>query len=525
MEPRDGVSSVVSGGTERSLQPDASEDLLATPAESRCSPPCGGDCGDGTHRGEVPSPHADASGSAEGEKEDAKLPLPALHDYWEDLYHHELQLASSEDGECSEDAEASRCVDRSDQEESDSDASTVYEGNGEEWFEAQSEAIASWLLSKAEEISSEGKLASVRGNSDLPEIAGSETREREASTRDQIPILDVGCGNGLFLLRLLRRGCSTLAGVDYSAAAIRLARQNVDRMLRRLKRRQRWRRTSETCGHTEADQKGGACLGSSLAFTSADTVEPDAADRFPHVCLALVDVRKVVPLDAPTGAFESCKEKPQAESGVRGRLCRSVRRARSACVATAERRRSERVTCEPLKTCPRGVSKDGRVSGDALKCMEETDCVDKGDTASERLQECMPAKRGSWVDADGVGRFFCCCGEGVEDRTECGILPLLHALPQFPIIHDKGTFDVFYLLKIPKVYVHRISALLPARGLLCLTSCNCTRSELEEFFCESERGDEPLFRVVDQLRHKTFKFGGVEGQVVTTLMFARSETC
>ncbi|CDJ27525.1 uncharacterized protein EMH_0032580 [Eimeria mitis] len=43
----------------------------------------------------------------------------------------------------------------------------------------------------------------------------------------KIPVLDVGCGGGQFLVRLRRCGFERLAGIDYSHSAIQLARSNV----------------------------------------------------------------------------------------------------------------------------------------------------------------------------------------------------------------------------------------------------------------------------------------------------------
>mmetsp|Transcript_14202 Transcript_14202/g.16426 ORF Transcript_14202/g.16426 Transcript_14202/m.16426 type:complete len:101 (-) Transcript_14202:21-323(-) len=46
---------------------------------------------------------------------------------------------------------------------------------------------------------------------------------------------------------------------------------------------------------------------------------------------------------------------------------------------------------------------------------------------------------------------------------------------------------------------------------LIVTSCNCTASELDEVFCER------YFKKTTEIcGYKRFKFGGVEGQVVST---------
>ncbi|PHJ20243.1 methyltransferase domain protein [Cystoisospora suis] len=126
-------------------------------------------------------------------------------------------------------------------------------------------------------------------------------------------------------------------------------------------------------------------------------------------------------------------------------------------------------------------------------------------------------------DAPSISRSSCggpwICWEGKSGENTAQ--SRRRSLPPFPLIHDKGTFDVFYLLRTPEIYVRRIWGLLAPGGMLFLTSCNCTRSELEELFRARESETEQLFEVADELRHKTFKFGGVEGQVVTSLMFRR----
>ncbi|PFH38112.1 hypothetical protein BESB_004530 [Besnoitia besnoiti] len=424
---------------------------------------------------------ADSSAAAaapESEEEKERVPLPASYAYWEDVYERELHLACEDQEEDDEDSSASA------EERIDTDNSETDEGDGEEWFAAQSEAIADWLVASLEEVCSGTKLTAgdhpsrAAAYANFPRATNPRTERSLASdlpergempkTHLEIPILDVGCGNGLFLLRLLRRGCCALAGVDYSAAAIQLARRNVGRLLLRKKgqrgRRQRAvRRGDQT--ETESPEEGGEapepCLDSASAAPASD-----ASRSLPHVCLSLVDLRQV----------QALKAAKTSSAGARAH----------------EASRSE---------CLLGAGARG--------------CAGCGSSSTSREQR-NGADRPPDDGVSSPGR-----PEGLSGDT----LAPLEALPQFSVIHDKGTFDVFYLLKTPEVYVQRIAPLLPAAGLLFLTSCNCTRDELEGFFCRSEQGTGlPLFEVVDQLRHKTFKFGGVEGQVVTTLLLARIGT-
>ncbi|KEP65704.1 UNVERIFIED_CONTAM: hypothetical protein HHA_249010 [Hammondia hammondi] len=535
-KPLNGLSPMVSrekSSGPQILLPDAGEDVSSAPADSNIPSPSRDYESERRFRGEATrTTCADSSGCCDGEEERGDLPLPALRDYWEELYEQELQLASPCGSKCDGDAEESLSGEGADPDDSaDSDTATVYEGNGEEWFEAQSEAIANWLLSKTQELFSEGRIPSAAsGNAGVELVADSETEEgTDAATRHlQIPILDVGCGNGMFLLRLLRHGFTALAGVDYSAAAIQLARQNVSRLLHRKKQRQRRRkalRARGSFGQTVEDQRGEGCHECPLLSSTADTPEAVVPNRFPHVCLALVDLRKVGPLGGAGEMSVSSGAMSPTDAKAPGWLCRVEQRARSRRFAERETRRAEKAASESLNTASQDISNDTQESHRESKRTDGTDSTGKEDPASERWRELKSKRRDTSGGVESVSRLLWCCGEGVEDgHKDCEPLSILHALPQFPIIHDKGTFDVFYLLKIPKVYVQRIWALLPARGLLCLTSCNCTRAELEGFFCEPENGGKPFFQVLDQLRHKAFKFGGVEGQIVTTLMFARADT-
>ncbi|CDJ70017.1 hypothetical protein, conserved [Eimeria necatrix] len=175
---------------------------------------------------------------------------------------------------------------------------------------------------------------------------------------------------------------------------------------------------------------------------------------------------------------------------------------------------------------------------------------------------------------------ICCCEKAYElpkvskqnggadsEEESCGVLSCscepATTLPPFPVVFDKGTFDVFCLMHTPEQYVQCVHRLMPAYGLLFLTSCNCTLEELDSLFCsapeskmphrdtaevplkptksesrtsvpqeirkglaaeDSEhsfaRGS-PLFERVGFLPHRSFKFGGVEGQVVTSVLLRR----
>ena len=89
----------------------------------------------------------------------------------------------------------------------------------------------------------------------------------------------------------------------------------------------------------------------------------------------------------------------------------------------------------------------------------------------------------------------------------------------YDVIHDKGTFDVVYMMKddnnhdYVKAMYFRIKKNDTSR--LIITSCNCTADELDEIFTK-----ELYFDKVQEIKgYKTFKFGGVQGQVVSTWVY------
>lgn len=97
----------------------------------------------------------------------------------------------------------------------------------------------------------------------------------------------------------------------------------------------------------------------------------------------------------------------------------------------------------------------------------------------------------------------------------------------FDLIVDKGTFDAISLNpdfsgheKVSKTemiadcFKKTLKSLLNPSALskFIITSCNWTSSELEQIF-------EPEFKVVGEIQHTKFVFGGKSGQDVSTLVF------
>jgi len=98
------------------------------------------------------------------------------------------------------------------------------------------------------------------------------------------------------------------------------------------------------------------------------------------------------------------------------------------------------------------------------------------------------------------------------------------ALPSnsFDLLVDKGTFDAVGLAEDGPAarlrYIATVARLLPAAGLLVVTSCNSTADELVAEFCAAA-----LFEERGRVRtYPLFRFGGVEGTRVCTVAFKKT---
>uniref|UniRef100_A0A7S3EEI3 Protein-lysine N-methyltransferase RMAR00112_LOCUS17155 n=1 Tax=Rhodosorus marinus TaxID=101924 RepID=A0A7S3EEI3_9RHOD len=86
----------------------------------------------------------------------------------------------------------------------------------------------------------------------------------------------------------------------------------------------------------------------------------------------------------------------------------------------------------------------------------------------------------------------------------------------FEVVHDKGTLDAMYLSSEENLglYMRNLASVVADRGLFIITSCNLTKEELLGLFSP------PVFpsaKLLDELSHRSFTFGGQKGSAVTTL--------
>lgn len=98
----------------------------------------------------------------------------------------------------------------------------------------------------------------------------------------------------------------------------------------------------------------------------------------------------------------------------------------------------------------------------------------------------------------------------------------LNGTRKFDIILDKGTFDAIALSPYENrdekgnhprdIYPSKVHSLLDQNGYFLLTSCNFTNEELINKF-----NDE--FEYFDHIKYPTFTFGGVKGQIISTVAF------
>ncbi|KAL0019582.1 hypothetical protein WJX79_001749 [Trebouxia sp. C0005] len=120
----------------------------------------------------------------------------------------------------------------------------------------------------------------------------------------------------------------------------------------------------------------------------------------------------------------------------------------------------------------------------------------------------------------------------------------------FDVITDKGTLDAVGLMQDADInrakYQQSVWSLLKSNGLLVITSCNSTKDELCEEFCQSTEDGlidaascpetdnhaqqkhvhQPhLFQYVDHVRtYPKFKFAGIEGTKVCTVAFRKLQS-
>ena len=88
---------------------------------------------------------------------------------------------------------------------------------------------------------------------------------------------------------------------------------------------------------------------------------------------------------------------------------------------------------------------------------------------------------------------------------------------KFDLIHDKGSIDAFLLNKDNKLenYINYVlSYSKKDKTIFIITSCNNTKEELQEKFTE-EKG----FKFIDEIKNRTFQFGGHEGQRVASHVY------
>lgn len=90
---------------------------------------------------------------------------------------------------------------------------------------------------------------------------------------------------------------------------------------------------------------------------------------------------------------------------------------------------------------------------------------------------------------------------------------------QFDVVHDKGTYDAISLhpenpSEKRAIYIQNLFNLTSDDGLLILSSCNWTESELRT----SLNGKFEFYKIIPT---PTFKFGGSVGSVVTQIVFKK----
>lgn len=101
------------------------------------------------------------------------------------------------------------------------------------------------------------------------------------------------------------------------------------------------------------------------------------------------------------------------------------------------------------------------------------------------------------------------------------------------VVLDKGTFDAVSLSdekdengrRICEGYRGRVLRLLRTGGVFLVTSCNWTEAELKGWFESDGEKDGPeglgRLEMVDRVEYRSFSFGGVKGQTISTACFMK----
>ena len=125
--------------------------------------------------------------------------------------------------------------------------------------------------------------------------------------------------------------------------------------------------------------------------------------------------------------------------------------------------------------------------------------------------------------------------EGTVEFTEWDILrstpPPSWTNSGFDVVFDKGTFDAISLSaetdergkRVCEGYRARVERLVKKGGVVVVTSCNWTEEELVGWF-EGGGGDgdgEGGLEVCGRVVYPVFRFGGVEGQSVQSVVFRK----
>jgi hypothetical protein len=109
----------------------------------------------------------------------------------------------------------------------------------------------------------------------------------------------------------------------------------------------------------------------------------------------------------------------------------------------------------------------------------------------------------------------------------------------YDVVLDKGTFDAISLSsdvdeqgrRLGEGYKDRIIPLVREGGVFLVTSCNWTEGELRGWFegpgreegSEKLEGEEFVFVFVAAVKYRSFRFGGKEGQSVSSVCFRKRE--
>lgn len=146
------------------------------------------------------------------------------------------------------------------------------------------------------------------------------------------------------------------------------------------------------------------------------------------------------------------------------------------------------------------------------------------DITAGRTQNLTEGKNSQFTEGKDFDEIATSVGAAHDSHTKSVAIEPIRNFGRFEVIHDKGTFDLFYMRGDTTLYIDSICQhFVDDQSLVCVTSCNATEVELISAFTsyQASTGIERKFKFecISTLPHTSYTFGGASGQTVSTAAF------